>query len=113
VTDPDGDAVSLAVTRIQQDEPVESRPAGDGNTGFDGAIVGGTRAFVRAERAGNPATPGDGRVYEILFTATARGLSCTGMVRVGVPHDQSKPVLPVRSPATYNSLTGAPIVINQ
>lgn len=112
VTDPDGDQVTIQITGIRQDEPTNTQ--GDGNTDVDGFISpDGRTAYVRSERAGTPQLPGDGRVYEILYTATANGLSCTGMVSVGVPHDQSKPVKAIRSPMTYNSLTGAPIVINQ
>lgn len=107
VTDPDGDAIAITVTAIEQDEPTETR--GDGNTLIDGAISGdGSRAFVRAERTGTPAIPGDGRVYRIRFTATSRLLSCGGVVNVGVPHDQ-RGVAPVASPIWYNSLTGARI----
>lgn len=108
VTDPEGDPVVIQIGGIHQDEPTNTQ--GDGNTSIDGAISADrTKAFVRAERIGVPQAPGDGRVYEILFTATAGGQSCTGMVRVGVPHDQGGMPVPVRSPATYNSLTGARI----
>lgn len=35
--------------------------------------------------------PGDGRVYEIFFEASdGRGKTCTGTVKVGVPHDQGR-----------------------
>lgn len=108
ITDPDGDAVSIRIDGIQQDEPVNA--PGDGNTDVDGAIsADGSTAFVRPERAGTPRAPGDGRIYEILFTATAGSQSCSGMITVGVPHDQGAGRIPVRSPATYNSLTGARI----
>jgi hypothetical protein len=34
---------------------------------------------------------GNGRVYEIFFEASdGRGKSCTGSVKVGVPHDQGR-----------------------
>ena len=108
VVDPDGDAVAIRIDGIHQDEPTNI--TGDGSTPVDGAIsVDGRTAFVRAERAGTTKAPGDGRVYEILFTATARTLSCSGIVRVGVPFDRRKVVVPIRSPATYDSLTGARI----
>lgn len=107
ITDPDGDAIAVTVTGIEQDEPTQTR--GDGNTLIDGAIsADGRRAFVRAERTGTPAIPGDGRVYRIRFTATAQSLSCSGTVTVGVPHDQ-RGAAPVASPIWYNSLTGARI----
>ncbi len=78
VTDPDGDAVFLAVTSIMQDEPIGGSA--------DGLGVGGTRFSVRAERDG----AGDGRVYKVGFRATdPRGGECSGSVTVQVPHDQS------------------------
>lgn len=81
VTDPDNDPVSVIVTGITQDEPV--RGIGFGNTGPDGSITG-SAVFVRAEREGN----GDGRVYNISFTATdGKGGQCSGSVSVCVPHD--------------------------
>jgi hypothetical protein len=81
VTDPDGGALTITVTGIRQDE----RPlSGNGSAEVGGTIVDG-RAQVRAERSGT----GDGRIYEILFTAAdGKGGSCTGAVTVGVPHDQ-------------------------
>jgi len=52
----------------------------------DGAGIGAATASVRSERDGN----GDGRVYAIAFRADdGRGGSCTGSVRVGVPHSQN------------------------
>lgn len=81
VTDPDGDPVSIAVTAIRQDEPVNEK--GDGNTTPDATIQ---PLSIRAERSGK----GDGRVYRIEFTATDNhDLSCAGSVTVCVPHDQS------------------------
>lgn len=87
ITDPDGDPVTTAISRILQDEPTNTQ--GDGSTAVDGAGVGTPVAWVRAERTGTPRVPGNGRVYEIQFQATdGRGGSCTGAVMVGVPHDQ-------------------------
>jgi hypothetical protein len=87
VTDSDGDEVVIEVTSIFQDEKTNSD--GDGNTAIDGYGVGTSAARVRAERDGNPRTPGNGRVYYIRFSATdGRGADCSGEVRVGVPHDQ-------------------------
>ncbi len=46
---------------------------------------------MRAERAGTPRVPGNGRVYEIFFEASdGRGKSGTGSVKVGVPHDKGR-----------------------
>jgi len=81
VTDPDGDVVTITVTGITQDEAVNAK--GSGKTSPDG-IIDGDSAQVRAERTGN----GDGRVYEISFTADDGELSCHGSVTVGVPHDK-------------------------
>ena len=51
--------------------------------------MGTGTASVRAERAGTPRAPGDGRVYHVAFTAAdGNGGTCTGTVKVGVPHDQ-------------------------
>lgn len=107
VTDPDGDAITIRIDGIHQDEPTNT--VGDGNTSVDGAVSSDrTTAFVRAERSGTPQVPGDGRVYRILFTATAKSLSCSGVINVGVPHDQ-RGTPPVASLTWYNSLTGARI----
>jgi len=76
VTDPEGDSVALKVMGISQDEP---------GVAFSG--IGSSVAQIKAERDGK----GDGRVYRILFEAAdPSGASCTGEVRVCVPHDQGK-----------------------
>ena len=74
VTDPDGDAVGITVTGVTQDEPVDG--TGDGDAAPDAVISGdGSAVQVRAERSGT----GDGRVYELAFTATdAHGATCSG-----------------------------------
>ncbi|MBN1814800.1 MAG: hypothetical protein JXA14_23375 [Anaerolineae bacterium] len=83
VIDPDGDPVSITVTGIHQDEPVDGE--GDGSHVPDGRGVGSTTAEVRAERQGDS----DGRVYHVEFLADdGRGGTCTGEVLVGVPHDK-------------------------
>lgn len=98
VTDPDNDAVSVRITRIRQDEPVNG--LGDGDTSPDGFGIGSPVAQVRAERSGL----GNGRVYEIGFTAEdGRGGSCQGRVSVGIPHDQGGQVVPVNDGANYDS----------
>jgi hypothetical protein len=82
VTDPDGDAVTIRVTGIRQDEPVEA--CGEGHTAPDGKFQG-FQAKVRVERKGN----GNGRVYHIAFRATdPAGASCTGTVTTCVPKTQ-------------------------
>ena len=82
VTDPDGDAVTITVDAIFQDEPV-------GRSTPDGTGIGTSTANVRAERTGTPSVPGDGRVYRIFFTADdGNGGQCSATVTVCVPHDQ-------------------------
>jgi len=84
ITDPDGDAITVTITSIFQDELV----AGPGNFSPDASGVGTPSAFVRAEREGG----GNGRVYHINFTATdSFGNTCTGEVLVSVPSNPSMP----------------------
>jgi len=84
-TDPDGDATTLRISGVTQDEALNG--TGDGDTAPDAARVSGRsdQVQVRAERSGQ----GDGRVYRISFTASDGVESCTGTVSVGVPHDRS------------------------
>ena len=87
VTDPDGDAFSLTIDSIMQDEPVNGED--DGNTAPDGSGVGIELASIRAERAGYDGA--NGRVYHIGFTATdSAGNQCSGSVKVGVPISKGK-----------------------
>jgi hypothetical protein len=85
-TDPDGDATTLTITGVTQDEALNG--TGDGDTAPDAAWLstgGRDKVQVRAERSGN----GDGRVYRISFTVTdGKSVPCLGKVSVGVPHDQ-------------------------
>ena len=83
-TDPDGDPVTITITGVTQDEPVNGKA--DGNTSPD-VVAGPTEDQVRlrAERSGR----GDGRVYTIAYTAKdPSGASCSGTVTVTVPHDK-------------------------
>jgi hypothetical protein len=85
VADPDGDAVTITIDRIMQDEPTNG--TGDGNTCPDAQGLGTSTAQLRAERSGN----GNGRVYTIFFTARdGRGASCQGTVKVCVPHSNNR-----------------------
>jgi hypothetical protein len=85
VVDPDGDPVTLSVTGITQDEPVQGQ--GSGDTCADATGVGSEAASLRAERSGS----GDGRVYHIGFMAEdGRGGRCSGEVIVCVPHDRNR-----------------------
>ena len=75
---------------------------GSGNTSPDGQGVGSNMAQVRAEREGG----GNGRVYHIGFTANdGKGGTCSGTVKVGVPHDQGKGSTPIDDGPLYNSTT--------
>jgi hypothetical protein len=87
VTDPNvGDVVTITVTGVTQDEPVNG--LGDGDTSPD-AVLQGSKVLLRAERSGT----GNGRVYTVHFTASDGTDSCTGIVRVSVPRDRQVPVV--------------------
>jgi hypothetical protein len=107
VTDPDGDPVTIAITGIFQDEPLDT--LGDGSFEPDGIISDdGTTAFLRAERSGTKKVPGNGRVYRIEFTATdGNGGECTGTVTVCVPHDQRPGHVCVDDGTTVDSTGGS------
>jgi hypothetical protein len=80
ISDPNGDGVSVVISRVTQDEPTNG--LGDGDTSPD-AVIQGNRVLIRSERSGR----GNGRVYEVHFTATdALGAVCEGSVLVKVPH---------------------------
>ncbi len=103
VFDPDGDAVSLVVDSIWQDEPVNAN--GDGNHEPDATGVGTSSVALRAERAGG----GNGRVYHVFFTAQDEyGGTCSGEVVVGVPKSQGSKGAPVDDGALYDSTVVSP-----
>jgi hypothetical protein len=88
VTDPDGDTVTVQITRITQSEPVNG--AGDGNTCGDATGEGTAIARLRAERSGT----GSGRVYMVEFSAAdGKGGTSTGSVMVTVPKSASQPAV--------------------
>jgi Tol biopolymer transport system component len=90
-TDPDGDAVTIAVTGVTQDEPTGG--ASDAASG-----PGSGQVQVRAERDGG----GDGRVYRVAFDASdGRGGTCSGTVEVSVPKG-SRPAVD-SAPPSYDS----------
>jgi hypothetical protein len=100
VTDPDGDPVTVSITTVTQDEPLNG--LGDGDTAPDAKFGStATEVYVRAERSGLF----DGRVYRINYRATdSKGASCTGIAAAGVPHDQGQGRRPIDSgPPIYNS----------
>jgi hypothetical protein len=92
VTYPDGDPVTITITAITSDEPTASdEGSGGAKHAPDAYGVGTDTASVRAERSGD----GDGRVYEVSFTASdGKGGECQGSVIVKVPHDQSDKTCP-------------------
>ena len=95
VTDPEDDPITIEITGVKQDEPVDD--TGDGTFAPD-AEIGTSSAEVRAERLGN----GNGRVYHIEFQAEdGQGGSYAGEVLVGVPHDRNDN--PVDDGALYDS----------
>lgn len=85
VTDAEHDPITIRITGVTQDEPVDGD--GDGHTSPDGFGVGTNEALLRSERSGL----GNGRVYAVSFIASdGKGGTCTGNVAVGVPHDQGQ-----------------------
>jgi hypothetical protein len=99
-TDPDGDQLTITVTGVTQDEPVNGM--GEGDTGPDARLGASSNTVeLRAERSGT----GDGRVYRVAYTASdPSGAACTGMVVVEAPHNQKDKA--VDSGGTFNSLRG-------
>lgn len=88
ITDPDLDPLTVAITGVTQDEPVQGK--GSGNTAPDAIIHPDGTADIRAERTG--AAPHNGRVYELSITATdPDGLFCERKIQVCVPHDMRNP----------------------
>jgi hypothetical protein len=100
-TDPDSDTVTVTITGVTQDEPLNG--LGDGDTAPDARRASvSNQIYVRAERSGLR----DGRVYRIAFTGSdGKGGTCSGTALVGAaPHDQGKGSTPVDSaPPSYNS----------
>lgn len=83
----DDGPVSIAITSVFQDEPVDAPGGADGNTRPDAVVRPGGRVDVRAERDER----GNGRVVHIGFVATnALGGSCTGTVQVAIPRSQGR-----------------------
>ena len=98
-TDVDGDQVTIVVTRVTQDEPLNG--LGDGDAAPDAvAARSANQVFVRAERSGT----GDGRVYMIEYVASdGEGVSCSGSLRVAAPHDQRARAQAIDSGQTVDS----------
>lgn len=82
--------ITLEITGVTQDEPVNGQ--GDGDSNPDAVIQEGESAdsiLLRAERAGN----GNGRAYTIHFNANDGFESCSGMVTVGIPQNRKDTVI--------------------
>jgi hypothetical protein len=87
-SDADGDELTLSVTGVTQDEPLNG--LGDGDTGPD-ALTGKSpdEVQLRAERSGR----GDGRVYRITFELSDGLEACSGEITVRVPKAGGKPAV--------------------
>jgi CSLREA domain-containing protein len=108
VVDPvEGDPVTITITGVYQDEPVNGDFFPDAelvDSNGDGNI---DTAKLRAERDGS----GDGRVYHIYFTATdSGGASCSNQpppmkskIRVGVSGNQGGGLDPIDQGPLYDS----------
>jgi hypothetical protein len=87
--DQDGNPLILSVTGITSDEATATDKGSGGAQHSPDATIGKDGAFrLRAERSGN----GNGRVYQVTFTAenTATKEVSTGSVTVCVPQDKGK-----------------------
>jgi hypothetical protein len=92
-TDPDGDAVTLAITGVSQDEPLTGRE-GDARTTSDASQV-----LLRAERD----SKGDGRVYRFDFSVSDDfGGTCSGTASVTVPRHRGSGAVD-SAPPNYDS----------
>lgn len=89
VIDSNGNAATITVTSIRQDEVLDATGGGDGNTCPDGRISTTTTPDDTAEVMDQRAGSGDGRVYHITFTAVGTdGATCGpggGVLKVCVP----------------------------
>ena len=110
VTDPENDPVTLNITTITQDEPVDH--IGDGSFVPD-SVINGSTVLVRAESilgtvvVNGTTFVGNGRFYHINFTATdTSNTSCTGTVKVAVPHTRT--ATPIDGGPLFNSVTAQP-----
>ena len=92
ITDVEGDATSINIDTIFQDEPVDGEADGQG--------IGTSTAELRAERIDE----GNGRVYHIGFTASdGNGGTCSGTVQVSVPKSMGKNGTAVDDGPLYDS----------
>lgn len=99
VSDADGDAVTITIDSVFQDEPVDG--TGDGSSAPD-AVITGDQVDLRAERSGN----GDGRYYHVGFSATDGTDTCTGTVTVTVDKNQGRKGAAVDQGPLHDSTIG-------
>jgi WD40 repeat protein len=90
-TDPDGDAVTLTITGVTQDERLGSRPDAARTPSPDTVRLRATRL-----------ARGDGRVYRVSFTASDGQASCSGTVKVSVPRNRRTTAVD-SAPPSYDS----------
>ena len=89
--------MTITITGVTQDEEVGDEPD---------AVLGpsSNQVSLRSERLGQ----GDGRVYRVSYIASdGHGGTCTGLVIVGVVHDQGDGPA-VDSALVFNSLVASP-----
>jgi hypothetical protein len=99
VTDPDGDLTTTRWTSVTQDEQVLE--PGSGNHCPDADLISPSGDLrLRAERAGRL----NGRVYRVQFEATDDGgATCSGTVKVCMPHEESTTPTCVEDSSIYDS----------
>ena len=96
VTSPGGAPVTFTFD-VHQNEALNAR--GSGNTCPDARVVDG-HLELRAERSG----PGDGRVYQVNYTADNGHGTCQGGFTVCVPHDMGHGHTCPEAETPYNSM---------
>ena len=89
--------MTIAITGVTQDEPLNG--TGDGDTSPDADPgTASNQVRLRAERSGTL----DGRIYRIAFSVSdGKGGSCSGTTDVGVPHDQGAGAIPIPGPGPF------------
>jgi hypothetical protein len=118
VTDPDGDVVTVTVDAVRMDEPDQwggtfpfpatiLAPAGVKTVPGGGTVNGLVQ--VRGERDGLRQSPGNGRVYHILFTGNdGAGGTCHGEAKVGVRFYASQAPVDDYPGMNFNALLANP-----
>lgn len=87
ISDPEGDAFSVQITGVEQDEPVSG--LGKDDVAPDAICLNGSSVWLRGEcDPGSADRASDGRVYVVSFKAVdEHGAASTGKVKVMVPPD--------------------------